>query len=172
MFWQRSLYGWFVANEVQPVVVDADDYMTSESFVRHLTASIGLDPERAIVRWEKVRFSGPTLLTLFDADKEQMSEEAKENMHRMLIQIQATLVGSEGIKPERAGRNLDLEAERRKWEEEFDADEVKMIRELVDVAMPEYEYLRERRLTCEQKVPMVDSRYCAGTLERAQHKWA
>ena len=75
-----------------------------------------------------------------------MSEEEKGKMHPMLVQIQATLVGSEGIKPERAGKNLDLEAERREWEGEFDEEEVVMIKELVDVAMPHYEYLRERRL--------------------------
>ena len=45
-----------------------------------------------------------------------MSEAEKDKMHPMLVQIQATLVRSEGIKPERAGTDLNHEAEKRKWD--------------------------------------------------------
>lgn len=126
--WNRDLYDYFVSHGIEPIVVDADDYMTSEVFVRHLTGKLGLDPDKAIVSWPK------------STDKE------KQDMSQMLLTIQNTLVNSEGIRPDRASRNIDLAAERENWKNDFDKEELKMIQEFVDIAMPHYEYLREKRL--------------------------
>ncbi|KAF2170688.1 hypothetical protein M409DRAFT_19503 [Zasmidium cellare ATCC 36951] len=124
----RDLYDYYVAHGIEPVVADSDDYMSSESFARHLTGKLGLDPAKAIVSWPKA------------------TENEKQEMHPMLLQVQATLVDSGGIRPNRASKNLDLDAEREKWKKEFNADELALMEELVDIAMPHYEYLRERRL--------------------------
>lgn len=111
--------------------------MTSEAFVRHLTGKLGLVPEKAIVSWPK------------------STEKEQQDMHSMLLTIQSTLVNSEGISPDRASQNIDLAAERAKWKKEFDGGELQLIEELVDIAMPHYEYLREKRLRiC--RVPGVD----------------
>ncbi|KAK4497051.1 hypothetical protein PRZ48_011500 [Zasmidium cellare] len=124
----RDLYDYYVAHGIEPIVADSDDYMSSEAFVRHLTSKLGLDPAKAVVSWPK------------------STEKEKQDMHPMLLQVQATLVDSEGIKPARASRNIDLEAEREKWKEEFSQEELELMEELVEIAMPHYEYLRERRL--------------------------
>ncbi len=49
--WNRMLYDYYVTHGIQPIVVDADDYMTSEDFVRELCTKIGLDPAQAYFSW-------------------------------------------------------------------------------------------------------------------------
>lgn len=126
--WYRDLYDYYRAHGIEPIVADSDDYMSSEVFVRHLAGRVGLDPAKAIVTWPKA------------------TEEEKQKMHPMLLQIQDSLVNSEGIRADRASKNLDLEAEREKWKSEFDSERLKLMEEMVEIAMPHYEYLRERRL--------------------------
>ena len=126
--WNRLLYDFFVAKGVQPVVVDADDVMTSPDFVRHLCSKIELDPDEAQFSWAAA------------------SKEVRENLHPMFYASQKSLVDSAGIDPRKAARNRDLDAEEGLWDAEFGED-VALVREMVDLAMPHYRYLYERRLT-------------------------
>lgn len=124
----RDLYNYYKSHGIEPIVVDADDYMTSETFVKHLTSKIGLDPEKAVTSWPKC------------------SEKEKQAMHPMLLAVQSTLVNSEGLRGDRAAKNIDLAAEMEKWKEEFGNEEVDLLEELVEIARPHYEYLWDRRL--------------------------
>lgn len=100
--------------------------MTGEACVRNLTGKLGLDPDKAIVSWPR------------------STDQEKQDMDYMLLTIQKTLVNSEGLRPDRASRNIDLAAERQKWKQDFDKGELKMVEEFMELAMPYYEYLRER----------------------------
>lgn len=123
----RELYDWYNSRGVEPIVAEADDYMTSEDYCRRLAQAAGLDPSRIAFKWSET------------------SEQQRSEMHPILLKIQQRLVESEGPEAKRAASNVDLDAERRKWDSEFSKDIVSLIKELVDLAMPHYEYLRSRR---------------------------
>ena len=125
--WSRLLYDFYVSNGADPIVVDADDYMTSGDFVRHLCSQAGLDPAQAYLSW-----SMPT-------------QEERAEIHPMYYASQSTLIESSGIQPSKAAKNVDLEAEEKGWETEFGED-LPLLKEMVELAMPHYTYLHERRL--------------------------
>lgn len=124
----RELYDWYKSNGVDAIVADADDFITDEKYVRYLAQVVGLDPSRVAFGWSKT------------------SDEDRESMGPVLLNIQHTLVESKGPESARAARNLNLDAERQKWKSEFSEDVVALIQELVEITMPHYEFLRERRL--------------------------
>lgn len=126
--WGRLLYDYYQANGIQPLVIDADDYMTSEEFVRELCKRTGLSPDKAVFSWATA------------------TDEQQRNLARPFAAVQTTLMGSTGANPGRAAKNVDLAAEEAKWEEEFGMDIAREIRELVQLAMPHFEFLYERRL--------------------------
>jgi hypothetical protein len=125
--WNVLLYKFYKSHGIEPVVVDAEDFMTSEEFVRGLCAGLGLDPERVCLKWEAVT-------------KEQRDTE----IHPMLYASQNTLFESKGVDAGRAKKELDLVKEEKAWEEEFE-DDVGLIREMVGIAGPFYRWLYERR---------------------------
>lgn len=51
-FWSRTLYDWFVSHGIKPLIVDADDYMTSSEFVRKLCREAGLNEDEAWLQWD------------------------------------------------------------------------------------------------------------------------
>lgn len=126
--WGRMLYNFYEAHGIQPLVIDADDYMTSEDFVRGFCKRAGLDPDEALFSW-------PTA-----------TEEQQQKLAKPFAAVQTTLMGSQAANPGRAAKNVDLAAEEAKWEEEFGVDTSREIRELIELAMPHFEYLFERRL--------------------------
>lgn len=126
--WPRWWYDYYAARGVKAIVVDADDYMTSEAFVRHMCKSIGLNEDEAVLEWET---------STADETSKMTQEHAS---------VQSTLLRSNGMRKERASINVNFAEEERKWSAEFTAEEVSAIRELIRLAEPHYEYLRERRL--------------------------
>lgn len=123
----REIYDWFVAQGVEPVVAEADDYMTSADFNSRLAERLGLDPALVAVSWPKT------------------TEEEQKLMHPVLLRMQETLVKSEGLDSSRAARNVDLAEERARWKEEFSEEEVMLIEEIIAHVTPHYEYMRARR---------------------------
>lgn len=65
--WTRLLYDWYLAHGVQPIVVDADDYMSSEAFVRYLCEVTGLHPDEVLTRWENEEERGRELGKIYSA---------------------------------------------------------------------------------------------------------
>lgn len=123
----REMYDWFVAQGIEPVVAEADDYMTSADFSLRLAERLGLDPASVAVTWPKT------------------TEDEQKLMHPTLLRIQETLVKSQGLDSSRAARNVDLTEERARWKEEFSEEEVMLIEEMIVHVTPHYEYLLERR---------------------------
>lgn len=105
------------------MVVDAEDFMTSESFVRNLCGRIGLEGGRVCFGWEAV---------------------TREGVHPMLWASQNTLFGSERVDAGKAKGEEDLVEEERSWEEGF-GDDVGLVREMVGIAEPFHQWLHERR---------------------------
>jgi hypothetical protein len=57
-----------------------------------------------------------------------------------------TLRASKGIIKEKAPATVDIDVEAEKWKEEFGPEAAAMVEKAVRDAMPDYEYLKERRL--------------------------
>lgn len=129
--WNCVLYNFYKSHGIKPVVVDADDYMTSETFVRRLCAKLGLDPLKVRFGWDAVT-----------------SEQKEKDIHPMQYASQNTLYESSGVISGRAAKNCDLTDASEKWKKEFGED-VDLIEEMVALAMPHYRYLYERRWDAE-----------------------
>lgn len=129
--WYRMMYDFYVNKGITPIVVDGDDIMTSEAFVRQLCSRVGLDPDQAYLSWPAA------------------TAEEKEKIHPMYYASQSTLIDSSKPEPARAAKNINLEAERAKWDDDFGQDAPYM-RELVEMTMPHYKYLYERRMKMDE----------------------
>lgn len=114
--WNCVLYQFYKSRGVEPVVVDAGDYMGRREFVRALCVRLGLDEWRVRFEWEVV---------------------GREEVHPMLWASQGTLFGSQGV---RTAREEDEEG----WEAEFGQD-LALVREMVGLAEPFWRWLWERR---------------------------
>jgi len=125
--WNVLLYRFYTSHGIQPVVIDAEDFTTSEEFVTKLCVRVGLDPERAVFRWDAVT-----------------GKQREEEIHPMLYASQNTLFESEGVVAGKAVREGNAVVEEMKWEEEFGED-VGLVREMVQLAEPFYRWLYERR---------------------------
>jgi hypothetical protein len=125
--WNCVLYNFYKSHGIEPVVVDADDYMTSETFVRSLCVRLGLDSSKVRFEWEAAT-----------------SEQKEKEIHPMQYASQTTLYESSGIIAGRAAKNSDFTDMSVKWKEEF-GDDAGLIEEMVGLAMPHYQYLCERR---------------------------
>ncbi|KAF2158844.1 hypothetical protein M409DRAFT_61347 [Zasmidium cellare ATCC 36951] len=126
--WQREMYDWYVSKGITPIVVDAEDYMSSQEFVRHLAAKLGLSPEHCVFKWEKV------------------SQEERAKMHPMYVRLQQTLLDSEGMVESKVRRNVNVDEEEKKWRAEWGDDAARLLKETTEASLPHYEYLMERRL--------------------------
>lgn len=125
--WNCVLYNYYKSHGIDPIIVDADDYMTDETFVRNLAAKLGLDPAKVTFEWDAVT-----------------SQQKETEIHPMLYASQNTLYESSGVLAGRAAKNCDFTDVADKWKEEFGSD-AGMIKEMVGVAEPHYRYLYERR---------------------------
>jgi hypothetical protein len=124
--WQRMLYNFFVSHGISPLVVDADDLMTSPNYACSLCEKLDLDPAQACLSWSAA------------------SEEEKNALHPMFLASQRNLIESEGPNSARAASNIDFVKEEQRWEEEFGED-MAMIKETVAIAMPHYEWFQSKR---------------------------
>lgn len=127
--WQRALYAWYIENSFSPIVVDAEDYMSRPEFVKKLCTEAGLDPEAAIFKWKRA------------------SEEERLALPPPARVLLKTLLDSEGLRPELAKvGNVDIEEEMKKWEREFGQQTAKLLREIVDASLEDYEFLKSKKL--------------------------
>ena len=126
--WAQQLYVFYESHGITPIVVNADDEMTSEDVTRHLCSRIGLDPSQAVFKWDKT------------------SDQVQDKMHPKLSAIQDTLLSSGGARADRSTKHLDLDEEKKKRREEFSLEGLSFAEESLDREIPHYEFLRERRL--------------------------
>jgi hypothetical protein len=59
----------------------------------------------------------------------------------------STLLGSTGVIKDKTPTVVDVAAEAKQWKEEFGEELAYMLETTVRDAMPDYEYLRSRRIT-------------------------
>jgi hypothetical protein len=125
----RALYDWYLENgdKQRPRVIDADDIMNDPAAVRQLCIETGLDPDAVQYEWE---------------------EQHEENP--LKASFLSTINGSKGIIKGLDSRNLDIEAEKIKWETEFGEETAGDLAKFVYDAMPDYKYLLGQRTRSKQ----------------------
>ena len=145
LHWNRTLYDWFKEQSATtttahngnahkdedaswPVVLDADDIMTEPGVLLRLCEITGLDATKLRYSWDQ-------------ANKEKM-----ENMNPMEKCMLSSLLASSGIDKSKTAASLNIETEARKWREEFGEERGAILEKYVRDAMPNYEYLKSKRL--------------------------
>jgi hypothetical protein len=123
--WIRDLYNYFCANGIECIVIDADDVIADPDLVKDLCTKLDLNPAQLQRSWAK-----PT-------------SEERARMHPSFYASQRVLIESEGIRPDLAKCNRDLDSEAKGWRADFGED-AEMVEEMIELALPHYKWLQER----------------------------
>ena len=123
------------------MVVGAHDVIHNPESVVRFCEAAGLDTDAIRFDWS-------------DEDGGKESETAKRSnglmdsdMHQKASRIMlSTLEPSKGIVKNKAPATVDIKAEAEKWRKEFGSEVAGLIEKAVWDAMPDYEYLKERRV--------------------------
>jgi hypothetical protein len=148
MHWSRMLYDWCLEQpdvSVAPPVVDAHDLIHSPEIVYKLCEQTGLDKSALQFEWggkNEQKKSDNWAAPEADADQQQ------RDLHNRAASIMlSTLEDSKGIVKDKAPVSIDIDAEAAKWKVEFGEEIAQMIEKAVRDSMPDYEYLKARRIT-------------------------
>lgn len=130
-FWTRSLYDFYASSRDTsspfPIVLDADDMMTSPALMTKYAKTVGFDPDQLRFQWDKV------------------SAEALAEMSQIRRHMQSSLHASDGINMSKVAGDIDIAKEAVEWRKEFGEEGGRNLEGWVRAAMPDYEYLREKR---------------------------
>ncbi|KAF5860160.1 hypothetical protein ETB97_001865 [Aspergillus alliaceus] len=150
MKWTRMLYDWGMENhdtESKPLLLDAHDVIHNPHVLARFCELAGLDPNKLKFEWEKkletsgVQSNGTS--TEQRDNTEQRSPIQSEQAKAIML---SSLVGSSGVLKEKAPEILDIAAEASKWRKEFGEESGLLVEKAVLAAMPDYEYLKARRV--------------------------
>lgn len=137
--WSRLLYEWYSDNLTAqeafidgditwPLVLDGDDVMANRDVVFRYGEVLQFDQKSLRFSWEPV------------------PEKEKAALNIRLQRFLSTILDSEGIIKGKTAENLDIDVETKKWREEFGEKVAIRLEELVRAAMPDYEFLKARKL--------------------------
>ncbi|EAS35829.3 uncharacterized protein CIMG_01183 [Coccidioides immitis RS] len=139
LYCPRTTYDWYAKRrgkagdsedqrDVCPIVVDADDVINHPEVVLKLSDKIGLDRDSLRFTWEA----------------KIIKEDGEINLksQRML----STLAASQAVLKDKAAGNIDIDVEAKKWREEFGEKVAENLNRLVRSSMPDYEYLKDKRM--------------------------
>ncbi|KAJ3480840.1 hypothetical protein NLG97_g7968 [Lecanicillium saksenae] len=138
--WTRMLYDWYVqyyardatsdagAGSQWPIVLDADDIMSNPKLVEKYCLCLGMDPRKLLFSWR------------------QATDEELSHMDSTTKRYLGTLLDSDGIRTDKIAGDIDINKQADTWRMEFGTRAGETMRQLVNNAMPDYEFLRANRL--------------------------
>ncbi|TVY20821.1 hypothetical protein LARI1_G000914 [Lachnellula arida] len=136
--WSRALYEFYwehfskadlPAQDVTwPIVIDADDIINHPQTVVRLYEITGLDKTKLRFEWEA-------------ATEQEMTDK-----ERHIKVMGSSILASTGVMKDKVADNLDIDVEAEKWRAEFGDDEGVELEKLVRQAMPDYEFLKSKRM--------------------------
>ncbi len=139
--WTKSIYDWYTAAwaasgspKKSPAILDADDFITNPDLATRFCTLLGLDPTKVQFTWDPLTESNSGGV---DPDR---------------VRARASLLKSSGIAKGKTFDGLTIESEAIKWKEEFGEAVGSRLEKWVRSAMPDYEYLRGRRLTMDSSL--------------------
>lgn len=121
--WSRFMYEWYLSHGITPLIIDGDDIQNSPETVKMLTRETGLDPDSVIFSWE-----------------------TREAQGQAMKAFTSTIYASTGVVKGKDSTCMDLEANKRKWLEEFGEEWGTEIGRHTDAAMEDYLWLKERKI--------------------------
>ncbi|GIJ91123.1 hypothetical protein Asppvi_010088 [Aspergillus pseudoviridinutans] len=133
-YYTRSLYDWYImycghkgdtANSIAPVLLDADDIINDPEIVCRLAKLLGLDESSVQYSW---------------------TPRTDKDAFYLKKAFMQTLNASSGVQKDKTSASLDIGDEIRKWKVEFGESLGELIENCVSEAMPDYEYLKSKRL--------------------------
>ncbi|KAK4126540.1 hypothetical protein N657DRAFT_568085 [Parathielavia appendiculata] len=143
--WTRKLFDWYAEQSggAGPLVVDAHDLIhDAGSVALRFCEATGLD--KSVVQFEWGCATAGSGSESESVVKKWGSEGSlDEKAARIML---STLEASKGIVKDKAPASVDVRAEAVKWRAEFGEEAAGLIEKAVWAAMPDYEYLRERRV--------------------------
>jgi hypothetical protein len=141
--WTRTLYEWYAqqlsksslesgsgSDITWPLVLEADDVINQPEVVIKFSELVGLDPTKLKFSWDPA------------TEEEVAKLPGKTHAARML----STLLASNGVLKSKTSANIDVDTEAKKWRDEFGDGEGKRMEKWVRAAMPDYEFLKAKRL--------------------------
>ncbi|KAJ5103018.1 hypothetical protein N7532_003547 [Penicillium argentinense] len=148
LHWTRLLYEWYSHNltaeeafidgdATWPLVLDGDDVMANQGVVLRFGEILQLDTTKMRFSWKPV------------------PEEQRAKLEMRPKRMLSTLLDSEGIIKGKTAENLDIDVEVKKWHNEFGGKVAVRLEELVRAAMPDYEFLKLRKLKAKISLPAV-----------------
>ena len=127
--WIRLLHDWYSSIGDVPVTIEADDLMNEDSVMPKVCKALGLDPKYLQTQWDKV------------------PEEKKAQQGIMVTSFKQTIQNSTGvIRSKRRDTEINNFQERERWANEFGEEVAAELYSAVEDAMPDYMYLRSKRL--------------------------
>ena len=128
--WHRMVHKFLGAQGHEVVVVDAED-LDNVELVRGYAVAVGLDPELVRFEWEAA------------------TGEEQGGLDRVERRMKDTILRSTGIVTGKLKKEdgINLDAEMYGWRNEFGVVLAARLMGLVEAAMADYEWLRERRIT-------------------------
>jgi hypothetical protein len=137
LHWQHNLWQFYTGTRTVesqtngriqfPIILDADDIITSPELVVGIAKAMGLDAGVVRFKWDKV--------------------ENKIGEYQPLQRFLSSLRASTGIMKDKvAGESFNIPLEVKKWEVEFGTETARNIETWAHLAMPYYNYLRVRRI--------------------------
>ncbi|KAJ5912783.1 hypothetical protein N7504_001666 [Penicillium tannophilum] len=150
MCWARSLYDWCLEQHGlsrPPPVVDAYDLINKPGAVVRFAEETGLDPKVLQFEWESQDHEKKSNFWASDHAKASAGDDFEGSHIRAANVMLTTLSNSSGMIKNRTPAEVDIAVEAERWKVEFGSQAAEFILKAVLESMPDYEYLKARRIT-------------------------
>ncbi|KAJ5219200.1 uncharacterized protein N7498_001299 [Penicillium cinerascens] len=128
--YSRQLYDWFMSNSTEPtsmpIVVDADDLMDKSPTINTLCSLLGMDTQYILYQWDVIK--------------------APDGAGCRELKFMSDYWNSTSINSSKSSRGLDMTAKYTQWEDEFGPDVANELLKLVEKSMPDYNYLKSKKI--------------------------
>ena len=130
--YSRQLYDWYMSKRGSlqlaglPIIVDADDIMEQGPTINKLCELLNMNSQMVLYQWE-------------------ITQPPSDTTYRK-ASFMSGLWNSTCIDSSRSARGIDLAAKHKEWQDSFGLITADKLRSLVEEAMPDYEYLKSRKV--------------------------
>jgi hypothetical protein len=128
--YSRQMHDWYLsratAEDAVPIVIEADDMMENRATIDTLCDMLGMDKRCVPHEWDVI--------------------QAPVGAGCRELKFMSGYWNSTSVDRSKSSRGLDLAGKRGAWREEFGAEVGDELWRLVQAAMPDYEYLKAKRI--------------------------
>ncbi|KAL2257992.1 hypothetical protein VTK26DRAFT_8859 [Humicola hyalothermophila] len=130
--WTRKMFDWALEHDpaTVPLVIDAHDVIHNPAAVRRFCELAGLDASKVQFEWDETPVAG---------------WQDQQDLQGAKIMC-STLEASRGLLKDKTPATVDVTTEAEKWKAEFGEEVAALVEKAVWDALPDYEYLKERRV--------------------------